>query len=370
MTHGAYCIALKNKNRNSIIRIAAAIALAALAAVAVYWAKGHPEAITESYGPVSRTISGALAAVFSFFSVSFAEFAIIWMVIGAVIAVIYTATRRRLESWLRLVSYGLVLVSGIYAAFIMFWGLNYYGMPLADTLDITLLEADREKLYETAWYYLEKANEAALQVERNNDLTCDLGSFEKLAEGCADGYEKLAEKYSRFVGSYKAPKKVSNSHLMSKTHITGVYCPITGECNVNPDSAPASLPFTMMHEIAHRLAVNPENEANFTAVLACRESSIAEFRYSGYYTAFIYLYNQVSRLDKDMQTQLWVGMCDELEADVLAAIDHYDKNDGKVAKTANKVNDTYLKAMDQTSGVESYNEVVDLLIADYEKNLA
>ena len=357
------------KNRNSIIRITAAIALAALAAVAVYFAKADPGFVTETYGPVSRAVSGALAKVFSVFSVSFAEFAIIWFVIAAVAAVIYTAFRRSLESWLRLISYGTLIAGSIFAAFIMFWGLNYYGLPLAQSLDITLLEADREKLYKTAVYYLEKANETAVLVERNADLTCDLGSFEQLAEGCSDGYEKLAAKYPRFKGCYAPPKKVSNSYWMSKTHITGVYCPITGECNVNPDSAPASLPFTMMHEIAHRLAVSPENEANFTAVLACRESSLPEFRYSGYYTAFVYLYNQVSRVDKTMQAELWYGMCDELEADVLAAIDHYDRNDGKVAKTADKVNDTYLKAMNQTSGVESYGEVVDLLIADYEKNL-
>lgn len=358
------------KNRNSIIRITAAIALAALAAAAVYFARENPEFITESYGPVSRAISGILSNIFSVVSVSFAEFAIIWFVIAAVAAVIYTAYRRSFAGWLRLISYGALLAAGIYAGFIFFWGLNYYSLPLAETLDITLLEPDREKLYETAIYYLEKANETAVLVDRNADLTCDLGSFQQLAEGCADGYENLAEKYPRFEGSYAPPKKVANSYWMSKTHITGVYCPITGECNVNPDSAPASLPFTMMHEIAHRLAVNPENEANFTAVLACRESSLPEFQYSGYYTAFIYLYNQVSRLDKTMQAALWISMCDELEADVLASIDHYDKNDGKVAKTANKVNDTYLKAMNQTSGVESYGEVVDLLIADYEKNLA
>jgi len=358
------------KNRNSIIRITAAIALAALAAVAVYFAKADPQFITESYGPVSRTVSAGLSKVFSVFSISFAEFAIIWFAIAAIAAVIYTAVHSSFAGWLRLISYGALIAAGIYAGFIFFWGLNYYGLPLAQSLDITILEADREKLYKTAVYYLEKANETAVLVERNADLTCDLGSFEKLAEGCADGYERLAKKNPRFEGSYAPPKKVSNSYWMSKTHITGVYCPITGECNVNPDSAPASLPFTMMHEIAHRLAVNPENEANFTAMLACRESSLPEFQYSGYYTAFIYLYNEVSRLDKEMQALLWHGMCDELEADVRASIDHYDKNDGKVAKTATKVNDTYLKAMNQTSGVESYGEVVDLLIADYEKNLA
>lgn len=358
------------KNRNSIIRIVAALAMAAVAAAALYWAKGNPQWVTQVYGPVSRQISAALATVFSVFNVSFAEFAIIWIVIGAVAAIIYTAVRCRVEGWLRLLSYAAVIGSAIFTCFVLFWGLNYYGLPLAQQLDITIPQAEREKLYETAWYYLEKANEAALEVDRNADLTCDLGSFEQLAENCADGYEKLAAKYPRFEGSYAPPKKVSNSALMAKTHITGVYCPITGECNVNPDSAPASLPFTMMHEIAHRLAVNPENEANFTAVLACRESSIPEFRYSGYYSAFIYLYNQVSRLDRDMQSQLWTAMCDEMEADVRAAIRHYDENDGAVAKTADKVNDTYLKAMNQQSGVESYGEVVELLIADYEKNLA
>ncbi len=348
-----------------MIRLAAAIALYALAAAGVYFARQNAEFITQVYGPASRKLSSLLAAFFSIFPFSFAEFAIIWFVIGAVAAVIITACRRRLSSWLRLISYGAVIAAAVYAGFIFFWGMNYYAQPLADQLGIDLVQADRDMLYETAWYYLEKANQTAQLVQRNGNNVCELGTFQELGQSCSDGYQALAEKYSRFAGNYTAPKQVSNSYWMSKTHITGVYCPLTGECNVNPDSSPASLPFTMMHEIAHRLGVNPEDEANFTAVLACRESSLPEFQYSGYYSAFIYLYNQVTRLDKDMQSQLWYAMSDQLEADVLAAIDHYDKSETKLAQTADKVNDTYLKAMDQTQGVESYSKVVDLLIAEY-----
>ena len=49
---------------------------------------------------------------------------------------------------------------------------------------------------------------------------------------------------------------------------------------------------------------------------------------------------------------------------------HYEQYEGKVQDAAQKVNDTYLKAFSEESGVQSYGEAADLLIAWYLKNNA
>ena len=48
---------------------------------------------------------------------------------------------------------------------------------------------------------------------------------------------------------------------------------------------------------------------------------------------------------------------------------HYQQYDGPLEKAGQTVNDAYLKAFNEPSGVLSYGEVVDYLIAWYEQVL-
>ena len=54
-----------------------------------------------------------------------------------------------------------------------------------------------------------------------------------------------------------------------------------------------------------------------------------------------------------------------LKQDCSAANLHYDQYEGKVQEVAQKANDTYLKTFSEESGVKSYGEVADYLIAWY-----
>lgn len=93
----------------------------------------------------------------------------------------------------------------------------------------------------------------------------------------------------------------------------------------------------MCHEIGHRMAFARENEANFAAFLACEASEDARFAYSGYYTAFLYCYNALRKVDAAAANEVWSGACDELRADCAAANSHYKKvEDQKVSRSRTK----------------------------------
>ena len=47
----------------------------------------------------------------------------------------------------------------------------------------------------------------------------------------------------------------------------------------------------------------------------------------------------------------------------------WDKYDTDFGEAAEAINDVYLKINDQTDGTKSYGRVVDLMIADYYKNI-
>lgn len=86
--------------------------------------------------------------------------------------------------------------------------------------------------------------------------------------------------------------------------------------------------------------------------------------------AYIYCHNALSKIDKTAASQIWSTLSDGVLADIRAANAHYEQYEGKVQDTAQKVNDTYLKAFSEESGVQSYGEAADLLIAWYLKNNA
>ena len=121
-------------------------------------------------------------------------------------------------------------------------------------------------------------------------------------------------------------------------------------------------------ELAHRQAVTAEDDANFCAYLACMASEDDDFRYSGAFGAYIYCHNALSKIDKTAAGQIWSTLSEGVLADIRAANAHYEQYEGKVQDAAQKVNDTYLKAFSEESGVQSYGEAADLLIAWYLKN--
>ncbi len=75
------------------------------------------------------------------------------------------------------------------------------------------------------------------------------------------------------------------------------------------------------------------------------------FCYSGAFGAYIYCHNALSKIDKTAASQIWSTLSEGVLADIRAANEHYAQYEGKVQDAAQKVNDTYLKAFSEESGV-------------------
>ena len=69
------------------------------------------------------------------------------------------------------------------------------------------------------------------------------------------------------------------------------------------------------------------------------------------------------KADYDAWEEVRGRLAEEAEPDLDANREFWDRYDGKIAEAANKVNDTYLKANNQAEGVESYNQMVDFIVA-------
>ncbi len=315
------------------------------------------------YPAFSRWIVGILAGITSVIPFALCEILLAALLFWFVASLIRAIIRRRMVRWLTGV---LLSVCTIGALFIAIWGLNYYAPKMTERLGLPDRQYTPAELKEATLYYRDRANELAAGVERDENGVMVEYDFDTLAKHAGDGYKKLAERYDCFDGSTVRVKKMLSSKLMGKAGTTGVFICLTGESGVSTTTFQASMPFTMAHEIGHRMAFAREDEANFAAFLACDANDRPEFRYSGYYQAYVYCYNALYKVDPDGAREVSAGCSELVLSDMRAASAHYDEvEDEKVSELQDTVYSGYLQAFSVESGTRSYGEVADLLLTWY-----
>lgn len=245
------------------------------------------------------------------------------------------------------------------------WGLNYYAGPLADDVRLETTEYTLTELAEATRYYRDQANELCSLVDRNPDGSVDFGTFEELAAQAGDGFRNLTyeQNFAVFAGSTLPVKKLGWSDYYSSVGICGITVALTGEAAVNPEIPAVSLPFTMCHEMCHRMSIAVERDANFGAFLSCISNADLNYRYSGYYMAFRYCYIALSQYDSAEASKIMMEAREPLKADFASYDAFFQKNrNEKATELSDKANDTYLKTSGDTKGVASYGDVCDLLV--------
>ena len=123
----------------------------------------------------------------------------------------------------------------------------------------------------------------------------------------------------------------------------------------------------MCHEMAHRMCIANERDANFAGFLACSVQEDIQFRYSAYFMAYRYCYTALAGIRTDAAAsetaRISKGVNEELYRDLL----NYDtffssRRDNSAKKLADTANDTYLRTSGDSAGIASYSQVCDLLV--------
>ena len=263
----------------------------------------------------------------------------------------------------------LAVFAGIYMLHMMLWGLNYYAGDLSEDMRLEVATYNLEELTEATEYYRDKANALAQKVSRDSAGNVAFGDFDDLANKAGEGFRVLTYDlhYSVFAGCLEPVKKLGWADMYTSMGITGVTFGITGEAAVNPQIPDLCLPFTMAHEMAHRMCIANERDANFAGFLACSNHPDADFQYSGYFMAFRYCYNALNRINSQTAAaaaaRVKSGVSDLLSRDMQAYDRFFDTRQDKAATNfADTVNDAYLKTSGDKAGTASYGQVCDLLV--------
>ena len=319
------------------------------------------------YPYVIRTLQGILAQWSG--GVDF----LIWQVLAVALGVVIMGTLVVVITmkWNPISWFGWVLaaVSFVYMLHTAVFGLNYYAGSIAEDIRMDVSRYSVSELAEATEYYRDKANELAELVTRDAQGNVQFMDFDELAVRSGDGFHTLTYEYSYpiFAGSAEPVKQLGWADMYTSMGITGFTCGITGEAAVNPQIPDVTLPFTMCHEMAHRMCIAVEKDANFAAFLACSVNENIEFRYSAYYMAYRYCYNALATAQSTeaaaAAARISTGCSDLLKRD----LQHYDdffnsRKDDTATTVADTVNDTYLKTSGDSAGINSYGQVADLLV--------
>lgn len=340
----------------TISRVISSAVMLALTVGLCIFASKFPAVFNLWYPAFSQWILGVVGDVTS--KVAFpiwevlAAFLLLWGVVTLFRGIVKHKILRWLSGLLWGVSFGVFL-------FTLFWGAGHFGLTKTERI-VTVREYSVTELQEAAVFYGQMASKYAGQG--------DFSDFSALTEKANDGYAALSQKYDCIPDTEVPVKKLLFSRLYSHMGTTGIFVPMTSEAGVSADCYPISLPFTMCHEMAHRLGANAEEDANFCAFLACASNPDPSFQYSAYYSAFLYCYNALCEESPDAASAVWSGLSQQVQSDIRGASDHYAPYEGKAQEAAQSVNNAYLKAMGQEGGVKSYGIVSDALIAWYQQN--
>ncbi len=341
-----------------VAAVAAAFALALMA-----FAKAHTELIDIVYPYVTRMIQSFLTDWSSSVSFCLWQLAAAILIVGIIASLVLMVVLR----WnpIQLIGWILAVVSIVFFLHTGIYGLNYYAGPLSEDIRLTNEPYTLDELEAATAYYRDQANALSVQVARDDERNPVFPSFETLAEQAGEGFHTLTyEEYMPvFAGSTVPVKKLGWANMYTAMGITGFTMFLTGEAAVNPQIPAVTLPFTICHEMAHRMCIAQEQDANMAAFLAGSAHSEIPFRYSAYFMAYRYCYFALASHSSAAAKRVVAGAGELLQHDMSYYTDFFSsRQDDTATEIANTVNDTYIKVSGDESGVASYGEVCDLLV--------
>ena len=262
----------------------------------------------------------------------------------------------------------LCAVSLSYFLFVITMGLAYYRKPATEYMDLSVRQYSVEELKEVTLWLAKSANtEREKLSEDENGVSVLSSDFWETSAEAQRSFNKISEKYPK-IGQVSARNKpMVFSKVMSSTMTLGVYFPYTFESNINIDATPYTIPATMCHELSHVKGFMREDEANFIGFLACMLSERADFRYSGYMSAFVYALNRLANEDYAAATEVAKTVSAAVIRDDNAENKYWDQyEDTVISETTGQIYNEYLQSNNQSDGLKSYGKMLDLIIAWYQ----
>jgi hypothetical protein len=253
----------------------------------------------------------------------------------------------------------------VYVCFNLLWGLNYNRKGISAQLGMRIRTYSLAELDTLTTVLHERVNQYAVFVtEAQRD---SFNRKKSLFMEAGDAYRQVTRQYPFLRYRPVSVKPSIFSYAGNYLGFQGYYNPFSGEAQVNTTIPRFLEPFVTMHEIAHQLGYAKENEANFVAFLAGRESGSPVLKYSLYFDMYNYAIGEVNRRDTSLAKSFQQKLQPQVIKDIREYRDFYRRYRNPVEPVIMWGYGHFLKANNQPAGKQTYNEVVAWLIAYYKK---
>ncbi len=357
-----------NKHKGSI----AAFLLSFIVAVFVFIYHSNPlfaEFIVKHVSNPIKKIVGSFTGMLSF---SLAEWVWVFFILF-IIAFIAFCVRKVIKTqkgaklsvlFGKILNFSTILLI-VYTFAVLGFSVNYYIVSPVDLMGVKAGEISVEELEQTTLLFIDKINDVANEVERDENGVFNKSAEEIFAES-ADVYNNLQQEYPVLEWPQANAKPMLFSKLMSEMNYTGFYFSFTSEANVNKEQPRCYLPSTIAHELTHLRGVAPEQDTNFLTVLVCEKSGNISYEYSGYLLAYTHLANALYSADKQKWESAYETLNEYVKIDLKHSNEYWAQfEDTAASQIADVVYETYLQSNGQEDGLKSYGRVVDLLVDYY-----
>jgi Protein of unknown function (DUF3810) len=253
-------------------------------------------------------------------------------------------------------------ISILYFAFHIFWGMNYYRLPIHKSLNIDN-KYTTEELVAVTKKLIEKSNTIHFSINKNDSLKIEIPySKQELLQKTTNGYDLLAEKFPLLKYTPSSTKLSIYSLPLTYMGFSGYLNPFTNEAQIDGLIPLYKYPTTACHEQAHQIGYAAENETNFIGFLAAIHNEDIYFKYSGFVLALRHCLNEVYRRDKDLYKSLISSINKGILANYQESYDFWEDYQNPLEPLFKITYSRFLKANNQDKGIESYSYAVALMV--------
>lgn len=257
---------------------------------------------------------------------------------------------------------GLRTILWLFIFFQILWGLNYYRTGIAHQLKIDKEDYTKQDVELLICDIVQKLN--TIRPLISND-SLPQPSFKNIIEEAIQLYDTIKPTYHFINYQNNAVKKSLFSNVSHYIGFTGYYNPFSGEAQLSTNIPKILAPYIVCHEIAHQLGYAQEDEANFVGYLVCSKSANLYFQYSVYVDLYKYAATELLMMN-EKNTHAW-ELNSLVRKDLKDIRSFFLSQENKLEPFMTALYGQYLKANRQSKGLDSYNDVIGLLISKKKK---
>ncbi len=244
----------------------------------------------------------------------------------------------------------------LYILFKLVWGLNYSRVSVSKTLAIGDEKYNVKELVLLGNYFINQTN--ILKAKADSLGNAAPLSIVELQKKSSEAYQFMAKKKEVFKYPQPCLKKALFPWAVSKAGIEGYYAPLTGEANLNFNLPNFVKPYVSCHEIAHQLGIAYEDEANLLGYLTAINSPDLRYKYSANYEMLRYVLIEIALKSPEDYKELHLKLSAGVLADFETEKEFWAKYNGAMFGYLDVAFDGFLKANNQSKGIDSYQDIV------------